>query len=55
MKLTLSRLEDHLETAASLTRIVDAPTRIGLEIEGVENAQNLPISSSLSKLAERRF
>jgi hypothetical protein len=55
MKLTLSWLKDHLETSTSLARVVDAPTRIGLEVEGVEDAQNLPISSELANLAERRF
>src|SRR5271167_1906383 len=37
MKLTLSWLKDHLETTASLAGIVDALTRIGLEVEGVED------------------
>ena len=38
MKLTLSWLKEHLETSASLDEIVDALTRIGLEVEGVEDA-----------------
>jgi phenylalanyl-tRNA synthetase beta chain len=38
MKLTLSWLKDHLETTASLAEIVDALTRIGLEVESVEDA-----------------
>ncbi|NLH79907.1 MAG: phenylalanine--tRNA ligase subunit beta [Phyllobacteriaceae bacterium] len=37
MKFTLSWLKDHLATEASLDQIVDALTRIGLEVEGVEN------------------
>jgi phenylalanyl-tRNA synthetase beta chain len=37
MKFTLSWLKEHLETAASLETIVEALTRIGLEVEGVEN------------------
>ena len=37
MKFTLSWLKDHLDTEASLDEIVDALTRIGLEVEGVEN------------------
>jgi phenylalanyl-tRNA synthetase beta chain len=37
MKLTLSWLKDHLETSASLTEIVETMTRIGLEVEGVED------------------
>src|SRR5271156_273462 len=38
MKLTLSWLKDHLETTASLAEIVAALTRIGLEVESVEDA-----------------
>lgn len=37
MKFTLSWLKDHLETSASLEDIVEALTRLGLEVEGVEN------------------
>jgi phenylalanyl-tRNA synthetase beta chain len=37
MRFTLSWLKDHLETTASLNEIVEALTRIGLEVEGVEN------------------
>lgn len=37
MKFTLSWLKDHLDTAASLDEIVVGLTRIGLEVEGVEN------------------
>jgi phenylalanyl-tRNA synthetase beta chain len=37
MKFTLSWLKEHLETDASLDEIVDTLTRIGLEVEGVEN------------------
>lgn len=37
MKFTLSWLKEHLETEASLDAIVEALTRIGLEVEGVEN------------------
>ncbi len=37
MKFTLSWLLDHLETSASLTEIVDTLTRVGLEVEGVED------------------
>ena len=37
MKFTLSWLKEHLETDASLTDIVETLTRIGLEVEGVEN------------------
>jgi len=38
MKFTLSWLKEHLETEADLATIVDTLTRIGLEVEGVENA-----------------
>jgi phenylalanyl-tRNA synthetase beta chain len=37
MKLTLSWLRDHLDTTASLYEIVEALTRIGLEVESVED------------------
>ncbi len=37
MKFTLSWLKDHLDTTASPDEIVAALTRIGLEVEGVEN------------------
>ncbi|MGD0719901.1 MAG: phenylalanine--tRNA ligase subunit beta [Roseiarcus sp.] len=36
MKFTLSWLKDHLETSAPLGQIVDTLTRIGLEVERVE-------------------
>jgi phenylalanyl-tRNA synthetase beta chain len=38
MKFTLSWLREHLETEADLAAIVETLTRIGLEVEGVENA-----------------
>jgi phenylalanyl-tRNA synthetase beta chain len=37
MKFTLSWLKDHLDTEASLDAIVEALTRIGLEVESVES------------------
>jgi phenylalanyl-tRNA synthetase beta chain len=37
MKFTLSWLREHLDTDATLDAIVDALTRIGLEVEGVHN------------------
>jgi phenylalanyl-tRNA synthetase beta chain len=37
MKFTLSWLKDHLDTSASLGEIVETLTRIGLEVEHVEN------------------
>ena len=37
MKFTFSWLKDHLDTSASLAEIVDTLTRVGLEVEGVED------------------
>ncbi|MGO4707219.1 phenylalanine--tRNA ligase subunit beta [Microvirga sp. 2MCAF38] len=37
MKFSLSWLKDHLDTTASLDEIVETLTRIGLEVEGVED------------------
>ena len=37
MKFTLTWLKDHLETDATLDAIVDALTRLGLEVEGVDD------------------
>src|SRR3954464_10110871 len=37
MKFTLSWLKEHLETDADLATIVETLTRIGLEVEGIEN------------------
>ncbi len=37
MKFTLSWLKDHLDTQASLGEIVETLTRVGLEVEGVED------------------
>jgi phenylalanyl-tRNA synthetase beta chain len=37
MKFTLSWLKDHLDTAASLDEIALTLTRIGLEVEGIQN------------------
>jgi phenylalanyl-tRNA synthetase beta chain len=37
MKFSLSWLKEHLETDVALDAIVDSLTRIGLEVEGVEN------------------
>ena len=38
MKFTLGWLKEHLDTSADLQAITDALTRVGLEVEGVENA-----------------
>ena len=42
MKFTLSWLEDHLETSATLEQICERLPMLGLEVEGVEDrAKNL--------------
>src|SRR3954465_9529621 len=38
MKFTLSWLKEHLETDADLATIAETLTKVGLEVEGVENA-----------------
>ena len=37
MKFTLNWLKEHIETTASLDEVVETLTRIGLEVDGVEN------------------
>ena len=37
MKFSLSWLKDHLETTASATEIAETLTRIGLEVESIDN------------------
>jgi len=37
MKFSLSWLKDHLDTTASATEIAETLTRIGLEVEGIDN------------------
>lgn len=37
MKFTLSWLKEHLDTSASLDAIIDGLTKVGLEVEGVED------------------
>jgi len=55
MKFTLSWLKDHLDTDASLQAIVETLTRIGLEVEGVENPAEKLAPFSIAKVltAER--
>lgn len=38
MKFTLSWLKDHLDTEASLDAISETLTRIGLEVESIDDA-----------------
>ena len=37
MKLTLSWLKEHLDTSATLEQVADTLTKVGLEVEGVED------------------
>lgn len=37
MKFTISWLKEHLDTDASVTEITDALTRVGLEVEAIED------------------
>ena len=53
MKLTLSWLKDHLETQASLEEIVTTLTRIGLEVEAVED-KAAALRPSPSRASSRR-
>ncbi len=55
MKFTLSWLKQHLETTATLDQIVEALTRIGLEVEGVENPGDKLAAFKIAKVlsAER--
>ena len=55
MKFTLSWLKEHLETGASLDEIVGTLTRIGLEVERIENpaAKLAPFTIAQVLTAER--
>jgi phenylalanyl-tRNA synthetase beta chain len=55
MKFTLGWLKEHLDTSASLDEIVLALTRIGLEVEGVENPGDKLAAFTVAKVltAER--
>ncbi|CAN5385711.1 phenylalanine--tRNA ligase subunit beta [soil metagenome] len=50
MKFTLSWLAEHLDTSAALDDIADALTRIGLEVEGVENPGEKLASFKVAKV-----
>ena len=50
MKFTLSWLKDHLETAATLDDIVAGLTRIGLEVEGVDNPAEALAAFTIAKV-----
>jgi phenylalanyl-tRNA synthetase beta chain len=55
VKFTLSWLKEHLDTSASLEEIVETLTRIGLEVEGVENPAETLAPFTIAKVltAER--
>ncbi|SFS05610.1 phenylalanine--tRNA ligase subunit beta [Sphingomonas jatrophae] len=55
MKLTLGWLKEHLETSATLDEVVVALTRIGLEVEGVDDpaARLAPFTVARVLTAER--
>ena len=55
MKFTLSWLKDHLDTTATLDEIVEGLTRVGLEVEGVDNpaAKLAPFTIARVLTAER--
>jgi phenylalanyl-tRNA synthetase beta chain len=42
MKFSLSWLKDHLDTEADAATVAETLTRIGLEVEGVENPAEAP-------------
>lgn len=54
MKFTLSWLKDHLETNASLTEVVETLTRIGLEVEGVEDPADKLKGFSIAYVVEAK-
>jgi phenylalanyl-tRNA synthetase beta chain len=54
MKFTLSWLKDHLETAASLDQIVDTLTKIGLEVERIENPAARLAGFSIARVIEAK-
>ncbi len=54
MKLTLSWLKDHLDTAASLDEIVETLTRIGLEVEGVQDPSARLAGFTIARVIEAK-
>ncbi len=52
MKFTLSWLKDHLDTIASLDEIVLGLTRVGLEVEGVDNPADRLAPFRVAKILE---
>jgi phenylalanyl-tRNA synthetase beta chain len=54
MKLTLSWLKDHLDTDASLDEIVETLTRIGLEVEDVEDKAKAFSDFTIARVIEAK-
>ena len=54
MKLTLSWLKDHLDTQASLDEIVETLTRIGLEVEAVEDKAKALAAFTVARVIEAK-
>ncbi len=54
MKLTLSWLKDHLDTEASLAEICDTLTRVGLEVEGVDDPARKFAGFTIARVIEAK-
>src|SRR3954454_15864101 len=54
MKFTLSWLKDHLDTGAALDEIVETLTRIGLEVESVEDKARGFADFTVARVIEAR-
>lgn len=54
MKFTLSWLKDHLETDASLAEVVEAMTRIGMEVEHVDDPAARLAAFSVARVIEAK-
>ena len=50
MKFTLSWLKSHLDTNASLSEICDTLTKIGLEVEGVDDQAQALSGFTIAKI-----
>lgn len=54
MKFTLSWLKEHLDTAASLDTIVETLTKIGLEVEGVDDPGKALAGFTIARVLEAK-
>ena len=54
MKFTISWLKDHLETDASVDAIAEALTRVGLEVEAVENRAKALSAFTIASVIEAK-